>query len=82
MRSFLQNHKNRKTEIFAFCDITLNYVIEIQTHSAPENDRLNLSFVKDVYVVGKKLARSVRKTAICQSQNLVISLYVTKYRKI
>ena len=55
MRSFLQNHKNRKTEIFAFCDITLNYVIEIQTHSAPENDRLNLSFVKRCLGIWQKI---------------------------
>ena len=28
--------------------------IEIQTCLAPQNDCLNLSFVKDIYVVGKK----------------------------
>ena len=32
--------------IFAFCVITFE-PIEFQTHSAPQNDRLNLSFVKD-----------------------------------
>ena len=35
----------------------------------------NLSFVKDIYVDGRKLARNDRKTAICESQILVISLY-------
>ena len=30
----------------------------------PQNDRLNLSFVKDTYVVGKKMARNGRKMAI------------------
>ena len=35
-----------------------------QTCSAPQNDRLNLSFVKDMNVVGKKMARNGRKTAI------------------
>ena len=33
----------------AFCVITFEQ-IKIQTHSAPQNDRLNFSFVKDIYV--------------------------------
>ena len=37
--------------------------IEVQTRSAPQTDRLNLSFVKDIYVDGRKLARNGRKTA-------------------
>ena len=53
MRSFLQNHKNQEMEIFAFCVITFE-PIGFQTHSAPQNDRLNLSFVKDIYLVGEK----------------------------
>jgi hypothetical protein len=36
----------------------------VQTRSAPQNDRLNLSFVKDIYVDGRKLARNGRKTTI------------------
>ena len=47
----------------AFCVITFEQ-IKIQTHSAPQNDRLNFSFVKDNHVVGKKMARKGRKTAI------------------
>ena len=35
---------------------------------------LSFSFVKDIYVVGDKLARNGRETAICLSQILVISL--------
>ena len=35
----------------------------IKTCSAPQNDRLNFSFVKDTNVDGKKLARNGRKTA-------------------
>ena len=31
--------------------------IEVQTHSAPQNDHLNLSFVKDIKVVVAKMAR-------------------------
>ena len=52
---FLQNHKNPETEIFASCDITFE-PIKIQTCSAPQNDRLNFSFVKDSLVVGKKMS--------------------------
>ena len=75
MRYFLQNHKNPETEIFVFCVITFE-PIKIQTRSAPQNDRQNLNFVKDIYVEGRKLARNGRKTATCQSQILVISLQI------
>ena len=51
------------TASFAFCVITFE-LIEVQTRSAPQNDRLNLSFVKDIYVNGRKLARNGRKTVI------------------
>ena len=34
-------------EKIAFCVITFE-PIKIQTHSAPQNDRLNFSFVKDI----------------------------------
>ena len=37
-------------------------------HESPQNDRLNLSFVKDMYVDGKKLARNGRKTVIYELQ--------------
>ena len=37
--------------------------IEIQTCSAPQNDRQNLIFVKDVYEVGKKMTINGRKMA-------------------
>ena len=50
----------KKTEIIAFC-----YIIfepnKIQTRSAPQNKRLNLSFVKDIYIVGEKLLERVVK---------------------
>ena len=52
-----------RKNIFAFCVITFE-PIDVQTPSAPQNDRLNLSFVKDFYVDGGKLARNGRKTAI------------------
>ena len=55
--------KLKKMEIFAFCVITFE-PIKLQTHSAPQNGRLNFSFVKDVHVVGEKVARMGRKMAI------------------
>ena len=41
---------------------------KIQTCSAPQNESLNLSFVKDINVVSNKLARNCRKTAIQASR--------------
>ena len=49
-------------EILAFYAIAIE-PIKLQTHSASQNDRLNLSFVKDTYVDGKILARNGQKTA-------------------
>ena len=43
---FLQYRTKTKMEKIAFRDITFE-AIKIQTHSAPQNDRLNFSFVKD-----------------------------------
>ena len=48
--------------IFAFCVITME-PIEVQTSSAPQHDCLNLSFVKDIKVVVKKMVRNGRKMA-------------------
>ena len=45
-------------EIFAFCVITFE-PIKIQTCSAPQKDRLNLSFVKDENTVGEKWPKMV-----------------------
>ena len=39
--------------LFAFCAITV-VPIMIQTCSAPQNDHLNLSFVKDLYLAAEK----------------------------
>ena len=52
---FLQNRTKMKKEKIAFCVITFE-PIKIQTHSAPQNDRLNFSFVKDIHVDGGNLA--------------------------
>ena len=50
-------------EILMFYAITFE-PIKIQKRSAPQNDRLNLSFVKDINVDGGKVARNSSKTAI------------------
>ena len=52
-----------KMEIFAFVAITFE-PIGILTHSAHQNDRLNLSFVKDKHTVSQKMARNGSKAAI------------------
>ena len=46
---FLQNRKKPGKEKNAFCVINFE-PIEVQAHSAPQNDCLNLSFVKDINV--------------------------------
>ena len=57
---------NSGQKIFTFCAITFE-PIEVQTYSAPQNDSLNLCFVKDTYVLsdskkdGEKLARNGQK---------------------
>mgnify|MGYP006888875459 CR=1 FL=1 len=50
-------------ETFVFFTITLE-PIGILTHSAYQNDRLNLSFVKDKHTGSQKMARNGSKTAI------------------
>ena len=52
---FLQNRTKTKMEKIAFCVITFG-PIKVKTCSAPQNDHLNLSFVKDIYVDGGNLA--------------------------
>ena len=63
-------------EKIAFCVITFD-PIKIQTHSAPQNDRLNFSFVKDTNVDGKKLARNGQKTATYYSAS-----FLPHYRRV
>ena len=53
-------------EKIAFCVIAFE-PNKIQTHSAPQNDRLNFSFVKDIKLVVEKITRNrhkmIKKTA-------------------
>ena len=59
--------------VFFCISVTTFEPIKIQTRSAPQNDRLNFSFVKVMYVVGKKNEQK-------WSQILGITLYnVGKY---
>ena len=44
-------------EFLAFFDIS-DKPIKIQTLSAPQNDRLNLFFMKDIYVGAQEMARN------------------------
>ena len=68
---FLRRCQNspRQTDV-AFAGMTIffccNYVlaldpIKILTHLGPQNDGLNLSFVKDVNIVAKKMAQNGHK---------------------
>ena len=41
--------------------------IKISTHYAPQNHRWNLSFVKDIYVVAKKMTTNGPKRAIFEN---------------
>ena len=64
----------------AFLHVFFIFVItfepkKIQTRLAPQNDRLNLSFVKYIHVVGKTITRSGLKTSIFRLQILWNTLY-------
>ena len=60
-------------EIFMFWAITRE-PIKIQIHSAPQNDRQNLGFMKDIYGYGEKMARNGGKMVIYESQILRLTL--------
>ena len=52
--------------------------IKVQTHSASQNDRLNLSLLKDTYDNAKKwLSRRGGKMVIYELQILGLTLYIT-----
>ena len=57
---FYKIGKSQKWKKYAFCVITF-WLMEIQTHSALQNDCLNLSFVKGIYVKGGKMLELVVK---------------------
>ena len=53
---FFQNWKTQLSKNIWIYIIAFN-PIEIQTQQAPQNDRRNLSFVKDTNVVGNRMTR-------------------------
>ena len=59
---------------FAFCVITYE-PIEVQTFSAPQNDRQNLVFVKDIIVVVQKMTRNRRKVIGKPGDSLLCRLH-------
>ena len=54
------DRKKRELEMSAFWGMTFE-PIKIQTCSAPQNDRLIFSFVKDIKVGVEKMTRNCRK---------------------
>ena len=63
-------------KILAFYAIAIE-PIKLHNHSASQNDCLNLSFVKDMYDNGEKMARKGSKMVIYESQILGLTLYYT-----
>ena len=61
-------------EIFAFCVIMFE-PIKIYTCLASQNDRLNLSFVKDENTIGEKMARNGPKRPFILSDSFPIRVY-------
>ena len=41
-------------------------IIRIQAHLAPQNEHQNLSFMKDIHVVGKKMTRNDHEITKCK----------------
>ena len=76
MSVFVQNRKIMEMEIFAFC-VIIFLPIRIQIHYSCQNDRLNLSFVKDTCTGGKKVDRNGCKMALYESVLFRIRLQVS-----
>ena len=56
MSVFVKNGKKKEMKIFAYCVLTFEPILS-KTCKAPQNDRQNLSVVKDEHTYGKKVAR-------------------------
>ena len=76
----------KETEIFAFCVITFAPIIS-KTCEAPQNERQNLSFVKDDHTHGKEMARKggtkviYKGTFVC-IQTLIFNLFQIQNQQI
>ena len=66
--------ENTEIKNLTFCAITFE-PIKIWTHEAPQNDRLNFSFVTDIIVDGKKMSRNGCKIAVCQSPHFLLTYF-------
>ena len=63
-----EDHRLVVTASFAFCVITFE-PIEVQTRSAPQNDGLNLSFVKDEHIyMAKKLITVIYESVLFRNR--------------
>ena len=60
-------------EIFAFCVITFQPIIS-KTCKAPQNDRQNLSFVKDEHTYGKKWPEKAIQRSLIKEHSFVYRL--------
>ena len=58
----LKKNGNRKNVFY----VVFFGLIGIQTHLAHQNEHQNLSFVKNIHVVGKKMTRNDSKIAKCK----------------
>ena len=63
MSVFVKNGKKKEMKIFAYCVLTFEPIIS-KTCLPPQNDRQNLSFVKDDNTYCKKMARKGRTEVI------------------
>ena len=73
-----QNWKSRDSETFVFY-VVVFHPIKKMTCLALQHDRQNLCFVKDIYVVGKKMTRNGHKMTKLKS---IIFWIETEYRAI
>ena len=60
---FCKKWQKKEMKIFAYCVLTFEPIIS-KICQAPQNDRQNLSFVKDEHTYGKKVARKGRTEVI------------------
>ena len=73
-QKFLQNWKKTEREIFVFFVVTFKPIKIRPIQHLKMTVWTSILWKIFMYVVGEKMARKGRKTAICQSQILVTSL--------
>ena len=72
---FFFSWKKKEREIFVFCAITFEPIIS-KTCKAPQNDRQNLTFVKDEHTYEKKWSEKVVKRLFIKGHSFRNSLYL------